>query len=65
MSTHPAKTEPAALAAVPSAPAGAPVEAKPASKARQGVTSGRVMTILVAGLVLVVAGFVASFILAV
>lgn len=38
---------------------------KPASKARQGVTSGRVMTILVAGLVLVVAGFVASFILAV
>jgi hypothetical protein len=38
---------------------------KPASQARQGVTSGRVMTILVAGLVLVVAGFVASFILAV
>lgn len=38
---------------------------KPASKARQGVGSGRVMTILVVGLLFVVAGFVASFILAV
>ena len=47
MSTHPAKTEPAALAAVPSAPAGAPVEAKPASKARVFTVLG---IMIVAGL---------------
>lgn len=44
-------------------PQGEPV--KPAPKARQGVGSGRVMTILVVGLIVVVTGFVASFILAV
>ncbi len=44
-------------------PQGEPV--KPAAQARQGIGSGRVVTILVVGLIVVVAGFVASFMLAV
>ena len=38
---------------------GAP--AKPATQARQGVTSGRIMTILLAGVILVVVGFAVSY----
>lgn len=41
-------------------PDGAPV--KSAAQARQGVVSGRVLTILAVGLVLVVLGFVASYV---
>ncbi|OYX14698.1 MAG: hypothetical protein B7Z15_03065 [Rhizobiales bacterium 32-66-8] len=33
---------------------------KPAAKARQGLISGRVMMVLVAGMVLVVVGFIIS-----
>lgn len=33
----------------------------PASKARQGVTSGRIVTVLCAGIVLVTLAFVASY----
>ncbi len=35
---------------------------KLASQARQGVSSGRVMTILLAGLILVIVGFAVSYI---
>ena len=38
---------------------------KPAAKARQGVSSKRVLAILLAGLVLVLIGFALSFVLAV
>ena len=34
---------------------------KPAAKARQGLISGRVMMVLVAGIVLVVVGFIISY----
>ncbi|HQS08704.1 MAG: hypothetical protein B7Y12_13605 [Rhizobiales bacterium 24-66-13] len=34
---------------------------KPAPKARQGLTSGRIVTILAVGLVLVIIGFAASY----
>ncbi|QTL05404.1 hypothetical protein J5J86_09025 [Aquabacter sp. L1I39] len=44
-------------------PQGEPV--KPAPKAKQGVGSGRIMTVLVVGIIVVVAGFVASYLLAV
>ncbi|MFG1359441.1 hypothetical protein [Xanthobacter pseudotagetidis] len=40
-------------------PAGEPVE--PAAKARQGIGSGRVLTVLVAGIVLVMAAFALSY----
>lgn len=36
-------------------------EAKPAVQARQGVATGRVMTILLAGVILVVIGFAVSY----
>lgn len=39
---------------------GAPV--KPASKARQGVTSGRVLMVLAFGIALVIIGFAVSYI---
>lgn len=41
-------------------PDGAPV--KPASKARQGVTSGRVLMVLSFGLALVIIGFAVSYV---
>lgn len=34
---------------------------KPATQARQGIASGRVMTILLAGVILVVIGFAVSY----
>ncbi|TCT02654.1 hypothetical protein [Aquabacter spiritensis] len=41
---------------------GAPGEpVKPAPQARQGVYSGRIMTILLAGIVLVIIGFAMSY----
>ncbi|MBA4788221.1 MAG: hypothetical protein H2042_00840 [Rhizobiales bacterium] len=36
--------------------------AKPAVQARQGITAGRVLTILVVGIVLVMAGFAISYV---
>ncbi|MFS8038201.1 hypothetical protein ACI7BZ_14795 [Xanthobacter sp. AM11] len=39
---------------------GAPL--KPAAKARQGVTSGRILRVLAVGIALVVLGFAASYV---